>query len=295
MATTYIILSKPHTTHSGCNALGHEIHITRFILFDLLQKKCINNETFIVTINQDRFFLYTNTFNNVIEWSDYNKFEEIIKQESNIIDLTFYSDVKNNHAMIPEFTRLNYHFDLFEKTDKFVQDMNNLHFCDFSDNNYVNYQNVIKEKYIVIHWRTNIFGQKSTSSALLLDIIHKLKTKKNINIVIFSSENLDTYIEQQNVYVIHNLQLFASFLQYKNCDLFISEWSGGGQLSQYCYNGKIMYFFANYPSNNYEIYYNNYKIQANFKKNIFHCWDFKTTTNCNCEYYKTINDLIEYL
>ena len=71
--------------------------------------------------------------------------------------------------------------------------------------------------------------------------------------------------------------------------MVISEWSGGGQLSQYCNNNNIVYYFDNYPSNDYEILYEKYQIEAEQNNNIFHCWDFKTMTSCVRKYSKTLN------
>ena len=58
----YIIVSKQNieNTHHALNALGHEIHISRFIICDMLNKQIINNNDIIVTVSEDRFFLYKN-------------------------------------------------------------------------------------------------------------------------------------------------------------------------------------------------------------------------------------------
>ncbi|AYV80245.1 MAG: hypothetical protein Gaeavirus20_10, partial [Gaeavirus sp.] len=87
--------------------------------------------------------------------------------------------------------------------------------------------------------------------------------------------------------------LYASFLSNTNCKLLISEWSGGGQLSQYCFNGKTLYYFDNYASHDYEIHYLQYQFHANLLNNIFNCWDFKSTTNCDREYCKTFDNMLE--
>ena len=99
----------------------------------------------------------------------------------------------------------------------------------------------------------------------------------------------------ENVFIIDNLQIYASFLNHKNCDLFISEWSGGGQLSQYCCNCKIIYYFDNYTSIDYEINHEKYQNAANQINNIFGWWDFKSTTNCKRFYYKSFDIMLENL
>jgi hypothetical protein len=285
----YIIVSKKCSIygHGFVNPLGHEIHLTRFILFDLLQKNVINLECMIVTLYEDRFFLYNKTFKNIITWDEYvnNK-----KTDKNIeIDLTYYSCVSTQNDQIKEFDVLNYHLNTFERTQQFVNYINDLNFNDLTKHPV--YSDIINEKFIVIHWRTNIIGLSKDKIESLLRIINKLKENFDLKIVIFSVENININLE--NVYVINNLQLYASFLNNKNCDLFISEWSGGGQLSQYCCNSKIIYFFDDYPSHDYEIHYKYYQQCADLNNNIFACWDFKTTTNCERFYYKTLDIMLE--
>jgi hypothetical protein len=290
----YIIVSKKCNVygHGFVSALGHEIHLTRFILFDLLQKNLINSNCTIVTLYEDRFFLYDNTFKNLLTWEDFDK--NLNNLNNHIIDLTYYSVVSTQEEIIPEFINLNYNLKLFEKTDTFTEYINNIHFYELNNN--LDYSNIIKEKFIVIHWRTNITRltiDKKENLLKIRKIIDKLKKEYDLNIVIFSVEKLD--IDLENVFIINNLQIYASFLNHENCDLFISEWSGGGQLSQYCCNCKIIYYFDNYESHDYEIHYENYQNAANQINNIFGGWDFKSTTKCNRFYYKSLDIMLENL
>jgi len=284
MEKTYIIVSKkdPNFEHGFTNPLGHEIHITRFILMDLLQKKKISEESIIVTLKEDRFFLYNNIFNHVIDWYSY---QNIIKLDCDVeVDLTFYSYVdKVQYQQISIFDKWNYNLSSFEKTDKFIEYINSINFSDLNIN--LKYADLIKDKFIVIHVRSNIGNEIKDNSILVKKIIDKLNNKYKV--VVFSVDKLN--IDNENIIIINNLQIYASFLNHKNCELFISGWSGGGQLSQYCCNSKIIYYFDNYISNDYEIHYINYQKGANLIKNIFYCWDFKSTTNCSRSYFKTLD------
>ena len=285
----YIILSKEYENgiqHTCSNALGHEIHITRFILFDLFQKNIINSDYIIVTLYEDRFFLYDNIFKNVITWND---FKNNNHQDKDILDLTHYSAVWTRYEIIPKFIQLGYNFDLFDRTENFKNLINNLNFYDLNTNSL--YSDIIKHKFILIHVRTNIINISKDNSSDLLKIINKIREKSSKKIVVFSVESLN--INLPDVYFINNLKVYASFLKNENCKLFISEWSGGGQLSQYCYNGKIFYYFNNYPSNDYEIHYENYQSGANRNNNIFDAWDFKSTTDCIRIYYKTLDNMLD--
>jgi len=286
----YIIVSKSdndldiNNKHMISSALGHEIHMTRFILFDLLEKNIIDLNSTIVNISEDRFFLYNKLFKNMITYDNYHNNH---KNKENIVTIDLTKSMHLSNDAIVEV--IDYNLNLFERTDKFINYINDIDFYDLI--NHSCYSDIINEKFIVIHWRTNIIGLSKDKIESLLRIINKLKENFDLKIVIFSVENININLE--NVYVINNLQLYASFLNNKNCDLFISEWSGGGQLSQYCCNSKIIYFFDDYPSLDYEMHYENYQNYANLKNNIFNYWDFKTTTNCERFYYKTLDIMLE--
>ena len=279
----FIILSKYSDKHDYVNALGHEIHISRYILYDLLQKNIINNDVNIVTISQDRFFLYDNIFTKIYKWSDY----ENIAKNNNIkkIDLSFYSYVSTQNIIIDELKELNYTFDSFEKTNKFIDYINNINIINLNEEE--KYKLIIENDFFIIHIRFKNDNSK------LLKILNKIREYTNNTIIIFCSSNI--ILEYENIIIINNLQYYASFLSNKNCKLLITEWSGGGQLSQYCFNSKIIYYFDNYESHNYELNYIEYQKTANISNNIFNSWDFKSTTLCDREYYKSfelmINDL----
>ena len=118
----FVILSSPNI-----RALGHEIHISRYLLYDLLQKNIIDNNVNIVTISKDRFFLYNNIFTNIHEWNDYKN--NINKNNIKIIDLSHTYDTAIFIDRLKELNlklNLNYSCDNFERSDKFVDDINNI-------------------------------------------------------------------------------------------------------------------------------------------------------------------------
>jgi hypothetical protein len=288
----YIIVSKTAKTHEYVNPLGHEIHITRFILYDLLQKNKISTNDIIVTNSIDRFFLYNKIFNNVITYTNYVDTVCIneITTDNIQIDLTFYSPVCTQNIKLHIFNILDYDFKYFDSTTPlFLEHINNINYYDLNSD--TQYKDIINNHYIVIHQRFNYDHDKINK------IIEKIKLITNYKIIIFSMNNTCnySYCNANNITIINNLQIYASLLNNNNCKLFISEWSGGGQLSQYCYNGLILYYFDNYASHDYEIHYDNYQKGANQNYNIFNCWDFKTTTNCKRKYYKTLELLLNNL
>jgi hypothetical protein len=287
MNNLFIILSKYSENHNSVNALGHEIHLTRFILLDLLQKNMIDTSAFIVTLSADRFFLYNNIFTNIIDWDNYTT--NFLYKNNKVIDLTYYSIWNTRDTLINELIELNYDFNQFNRSETLIKHINNINYIDFNNlHDYSEYLNIIQNKFIIIHNRFK------TDSNKLSTIINKIKEKSNINIVIFSM-NYENNNYGNNVYFINNLQVYATFLNNKNCILLISEWSGGGQLSQYCFNGKVLYYFDKYESHDYEIYCKEYEEYANISTNIWHAWDFKSTTNCERKYYKKYNEMLNDL
>ena len=61
--TKYLVISKPDGEfHTGFCALGHEIHLGRYILLDMLHNNYIDDSFIVVTYNLDRAFLYSKIF-----------------------------------------------------------------------------------------------------------------------------------------------------------------------------------------------------------------------------------------
>ena len=83
----YIILSKDDNVHTGFSALGHEIHLARFILCDMLHTNFINKDDTIVTYSSDRFFLYNNFFINVISYNEYLLLNNLHKQDTLLLEI----------------------------------------------------------------------------------------------------------------------------------------------------------------------------------------------------------------
>lgn len=287
MDNTYIIVSKMNNGHDCFSALGHEIHLTRFILYDLLQKNKIDINSVIVTLSEDRFFLYRNIFKNLLSYNNFIHNKTLTKK--NIIDLSFYSPWNTKDTKIDFFNKVNYSFEHFEKSEKFISYINDIEYSTLDNYDFIH--NI----YFLLCVRFQIDSDKLHK---LINKLHKIYDKMNsndkpseCNIVIYGISI--PQISIPNIHIINNLQTYASFLNNNNCKVVISEWSGGGQLSQYCNNNNIIYYFDNYPSNDYEIHSTNYENEANNYNNIFNCWDFKSTTNCKRLYYKSLNHFLE--
>ena len=85
--------------------------------------------------------------------------------------------------------------------------------------------------------------------------------------------------------------MYASLLHNDNCCGLISEWSGCGQLGQYCHNKKIIYYFDVYVSLDYEIHFKDYYKYA--LNGVYDSFDFHKTTNSDIYMYKNFDILYE--
>jgi len=266
--------------------LGHEIHMSRFVLFDMLVQNVISINDIIVTL-KDRLFLYTKIFPNCI---DDISFMNMDKTKYEIINLSLItgSDIHVNRNAIYE----TYNHKVLDKfyTQDFKLLLNNIEYCD------INYDYNYNKDYIVIHQRYNCNIDK------LIKLIEKINEKNNVNIVIFNNNKSFLELKLQkynNLIYIDNLQVYASFLnsyqtKYK-CKLFISEWSGGGQISQYTYDGKILYYFDHYNDNGYtgqEVSFLKESMTGDFRGPH---WDFKYSRDIEMKLFKNINDLLQYI
>lgn len=266
--------------HKMC--LGHEIHMTRYVLFDMLVQNRVTTDDVIVTL-KDRRFLYTQIFSNVIDTLTYDTMDT---SGYTIINLSLItgSDITVDRDSI--FRHYQH-----QVLDKFYSD----HTKSLLDS--IEYTEDIVDMegpYIVIHYR---YGSDSLFLKNMVDKIYETYGD-GMNIVIFNNNisilknNLEQY---SRITFTEHLQTYASYLHHKNCVLFISEWSGGGQLAHYCYTGKILYYFMTYTDTHYvghEAKYVANSMIADFKGPH---WDFKHSTDIHVVMFPTISDLIHIL
>jgi hypothetical protein len=279
MNQNVIILSSNIYLPPWAYNLGHEIHMTRIILFDMLIKNKINKNDIIVTMN-DRKFLYENVFNNIMDYNtalinnylDWNKYNiinlfEIIVQY-NCKDLLkidyvlpdkYYNDELYNYIKNINYLKLDYDF--------------------------------LKNSYVIIHHRYDCDISK------LKAIIQKLRNIFNdVHIIVFNNDKLkilSAISEYNNISTTDNLQEYASLLKEPNCKLVITEWSGGGQLAQYCSNANIIIYFdayiisSNYVDSSLRLH------EESMNGTAFQAWDFKTITQCKRFYYHNYVEMLE--
>jgi hypothetical protein len=271
-------------------ALGHEMHITRIILLDLLCKGFIDKNVNVYT-QPDRVFMYSKIFPNVFLSNNL---------PNDLIDLTKYGIGYNIDSRVncsQKLVGMGYDNTAPYRTDEFLKLCNTMDLLPIEMNT----------PFIVIHLRitddVRTLGVIETANHQSLSDLEKLITwsKKRLpedgHVIVFSSVNYETQIKNthQNVIFINNLQLFASYLAHDDCILCVSEWSGAGQLAQYVTKGEIYYYFNYYPPLGYEKNYEEYYSLANSDNaTIYTHWDFKKTMDAKVVMFKDFQSLLEY-
>jgi hypothetical protein len=249
--------------------LGHELFFTRKIVLNLLSNKLItNHEYVIVTANDDRKFLYNKIFNNVLTFNEF-----IMKKVSHddVFNLCPYLstmlhstvDCLKKLGLVEQSLTSNQIFKNYntEKMKSLCCDMN------FVDLNNTPFENVIKSVFFIIHIKTE---------TKYLDYIYKIIDTFGINSVIFTQLNNipDKYLKTSS------LQVYASLLNNSNCVFLLTEWSGGGQLSQFCCKSSstVLYYFDTYQ----ETYFNQQEkmYRESCNENFFAHWDHYTPNGC---------------
>lgn len=250
----YVVISKnDNQYHSSFEALGHEIHLGRYILLDMLNDNYIDNHNYtIVTSKIERKFLYSKLFNKIISYDDFIKLNE---NDKNIINIwPFLNAIKENISKnyIDEFKKKsNYPIEkvLFKEINVIkIKGLLNL-----IDYQVIEYNNLIKEKFIVIHHRVIDYNKISNNdinknNIITQKIIDYLFNNFNYNIIVFSSD-IDIKFNCQDltrIKYINSLSLYCSLLNNDNCQCLISELSGGGEIGQYCHNKLIIHYNNSY-------------------------------------------------
>ena len=269
------------------NTIGHEIHITRPLLYFLLSKRKISENDVIVTRSKERFFFYSNIFRNIIE---YDELPENIPGKF-ILDLThantLIENYKNHDFLLDMEIKMHILHELrnqniLVQTDLFKFYMSSF---DYLEMDY----DFLSTQFVIIHNRQVPYSNVSLNiniTRILIEII--LALHPELTIVVFSSTHID-YVHEKVKYV-SKLPTYASLMNHPNCQAVISEFSGAGQLAHYCHHKNIIYYFGEYffeHNNNLEELIK----KANDTHNMYLHFDLKKTTNSNMFIYKKHSDM----
>lgn len=284
------------------NTIGHEIHITRPLLFFLLSKNKISVDDIIVTKSKERFFFYSKIFKYILE---YDEMPENIP-ERDILDLTqsntliedyekdFLLDMEIKIPILHELRTQK----VLVQTDLFQNYLSSFDFpdidFDFLSTRFVviHYRQVSYEKLIVYYNNhelndVDVLQIQTNMIKVIIKII--MKYYPELTIVVFSIKPID-YIHEKVKYV-SKIPIYASLMNHPNCQSVISTFSGAGQLSHYCHHKNIIYYF-----NEYFFTHNNnldeLMEKANSPNNMYLQFDLKKNTKSNLFIYKKYYDLI---
>jgi hypothetical protein len=249
----YIIVSrKDNNYHTGFCALGHEIHLSRYLLLDIFNRNYIDKDNvIIVTVNIDRKFLYSKIFDNIIS---YDEFIKLNIESNNILNLCPF--MTSSYIEIKK-----YYIDLFKLKSEYP--IESILYINMKKNfedllKKINYQVdtynsiLLKNNYIIIHHRsinTQINNNNPNINYDITQQIIKFILKNfDYDIIIFSSDiNIKFNNESNKLYYINSLELYCSIMTNERCIAVISELSGGGEIAQYCHNNFIYHYNNSYP------------------------------------------------
>lgn len=271
--------------------IGHEIHITRPILLFMLSKNIITTDEIIVTKSEERFFLYSDIFKNIISYDDM----PINVPSHDILDITHLNSLfEERHNLsfdidiekqIPLLFGLRNN-DIVIKSDLYNTYMSKIH--------YKNVEYLIQDRnYIVIHNRNVTYNGTINFHETLWLINNFLKYYPHMNIFVFSTLNLP--LQHNNVFIVDRIDIYASLMNHSKCKMVISQFSGAGQLSQFCHNNHILYYETAYSvyrdcdslSDIYAI--------SNSPNTIYDYFDLKKITSANIYVVHTVTDVLNYL
>lgn len=288
--------NQVHTHHTGFTALGHEIHLGRLILLDMLHNNYIDENDVIVTC-EDRFLLYKKIFKHVITPNQYLKNDFI--NTNDVIVLQIWPFVVSkaselNDYYIKDFeSKINYPIrqKLYERFERnFDVLISKIDFPIIPDTFLPN------KKFVIIHLRSLTTLKNNNNFdinyVILLRIVSKIKNKyPHLDIYVFCSQNIT--LDIPNIKVINKLDIYAALMHHDYCKAVISELSGGGEFAQYCHNNKIYLYgnsYANLPTNvidNISLIQNEQLIHTN--------WNMHGITNASLRWYLSVNELLEDL
>jgi hypothetical protein len=192
--------------------LGWEVMVNRLRLIDLLQNKKVSKDDIIVTC-QDRIFLYSKIFKNVI---DFNSFKKLNIDNENILDLT-----KDMEAYIrtmiwtPQYNFLKRDLDIILEIDT--------NFCCDLD---------IKKPFVCILARFRSWcSDRNTNVEYLNNLIAFLKEQK-IDVFVLGMQAKEILNNEFPIYI--NLQEFCFLMQHPLCRFVYGKMSGPMHLAKFC-------------------------------------------------------------
>lgn len=283
-------LIQPYVYGHPC--LGHDLHLTRIIILDLLNKEKINsNDTIIVT--KDRQFMYENIFKNIITYNEFveklNSNEIIFNEKELIFFPPIISDLLSsrlkptNNSLYKNF---NYDIDNSEYwNDKLVNNILNIR--KYNINEELN--KLIENKFIIFIIRTKTENDLCMEHLNQLKLIRE-KTNNKYKVILFclKDSKIDEIISKDLYdFKIKNIQEYITLITHENCYFLLGEISGLVEISYYYHgpNLKILEYRGEYYKE--ENYFKN-----TFKNTIFQNWNGKFIEPINHKILKNFDEAL---
>jgi len=309
---------KPRLVVLPPQHLGHEIHVGRSIVVDMVSKGILDpaHGDTIMTGLPDRRFFYESLLGvaNVVDFSlvpglslpiqppktpsEYlslpSSLLQSIVQFSNfqVVNLTSYALPPTYCTFDTSEEMVSVGYSIPERfwCTSYIDLVNCFHFLSTEEINTILPSEL--PLFIIIHHRYNASVDK------LKSIIHSLPTQ--LGKVIFTSNSNELQqqlLQESNIVFTEDLKTYSSLLQDPRCKLLISEWSGAGQIAQYTLGpqGGIWYYYDHYPDiYNFTMTHKIWELNAKLG-NYFNCWDFKITSGCSTQHFGSFDILIQSL
>jgi hypothetical protein len=306
---------KPRLVVLPPQHLGHEIHVGRNIVVDMISKKFLlqSEGDCVITGLSDRRFLYESLLSphHVFDFSILPELKYPIqppKSPSDYLSLSssFFTKINqfsdfqiinlSDYALPPtyctfgtssEMSRVGYNVPDQYWNDDFIKLAQNFNFSSENEINLV----IPKELplFIIIHHRY------SASIDKLKLILESLPLELNKIIFTSHTEYLKTLLQNtSNIFFTDDLKVYSTLLKDIRCKLLISEWSGAGQVAQYTLGtqGGIWYYYDHYPDIfNFTMTHKIWELNSTLG-NYFNCWDFKIVSGCSTNHFSSFEFLI---
>ena len=300
--------------------LGHEIHVGRIIVCDMLNRGYLSPELgdSIITGLSDRKFLYQGLFGaeKVHDFSELPNItipiqpprtiaEYIDIQSSDFLSLPQFCDFDiinlANYSAPPTNGQLPANDEMggigYEIPETFIDENFKLisqNFNFLSQDALLEYLPPQTDFFILIHHR---YGASLDN---LLMLFSKFPSEVLKIIFTFNVRGVSSSLKGiSNLSFTDNLRIYASLLRDSRCKLLVSEWSGGGQLSQYTLGpqGVVWYYYETYSDvydfKNFEITHKT-RLKNSMSGSYFDFWDFKCTSGCSIQYFPNFANLLNW-
>lgn len=191
--------------------LGWELMMTRVRVNKMKHLGIFKDEDVVVTTNDERKFLYTTEFNNVISWSEFIN----LGVNDNIVDLVNLSITDNHQDMINDVIQDD---DLINKL------------CSFEIDSETKLK--IKDKFVCLQFRKRVHSsERNIDEEKFKDILNLISENYGLDVYVmgFGSE---MFCDNKKIFYA-NLQQFTTLINDENCILFYSTMSGVAHLSNF--------------------------------------------------------------